>query len=547
MILSRASRVLPTLLAALACFAAAPAQAAFPGSNGDIAFERSEFNAALGRATSDIWVKTPWGQNETNLTEISLSNEIDPAWAPSGDEIAISSDRDGDLDIYVMETDGSIGRQVTNAPGDQTHPAWSPDGTTIAFETSNPDGGTGIWSANADGTEVQPMLPVDAGDPAWSPDGTRLAFIRSRNLHLLNFGTGNVVQLYDIRSNDPDWAPDSSEIAFNTLNRDFSTDEDEIYAIRPDGTGLRNVSNHFNADVDADREPAWSPDGTLIVAKRNYFYVRCFDGWLSIMDANGSGKEVTFENGHSRPDCQGEDVSEFDPSWQPRESSFVPAYARHYARPGSASPVNVPLVPAYRNCATPNARHAPPLDLQSCSPPAQGSPLVTISNAGRGRGKLRMQTVAGNPGTATDEADVNVNVVATDVLCATGQAPGCPGPVADYSGQLLLRIGVRLTDRANPFDGVTGTVWDNLRFELPLDCTPTPGAAGSICKSSSSLDAILPGTLKEGARSVMSLFSIEVLDAGADGSLDTHTATPCPPRCGSGDENPFLVQGVFTP
>ncbi len=83
---------------------------------------------------------------------------------------ALHSDRDGNFEIYVMNADGTAQTNLTNNPADDAFPAWSPDGTKIAFDT-NRDGNFEIYVMNADGTNPTRLTDNPARDesPSWSP------------------------------------------------------------------------------------------------------------------------------------------------------------------------------------------------------------------------------------------------------------------------------------------------------------------------------------------------------------------------------------------
>ena len=104
------------------------------------------------------------------------------AWSPDGARIAFGSLRDGNLEIYVMNADGSAVKRLTDDPAMDIAPAWSPDGSRIAF-VSERDGNRDIFIMNADGSQPVNLTvrPLRDGFPVWSPDGTRIAFVSERD------------------------------------------------------------------------------------------------------------------------------------------------------------------------------------------------------------------------------------------------------------------------------------------------------------------------------------------------------------------------------
>jgi hypothetical protein len=199
-----------------------------------------------------------------------------------------------------------------------------------------------------------------------------------------------------------------------------------------------------------------------------------------------------------------------------------------YPRPGSATPLRVPLVPDYDRCEDPSSVHVTPLALASCAPPALASPLLTTSAAGRGSGFARFVAVPGDPGTGGDEADVAISAFASDVSSTSGGS--------DYEGDVTVSTGLRVTDSANGAAGnEPGTVADS-ELSFPAECVSTPDPRrGATCSASTSADTLIPGFAQEGASTIMSIFSVVLEDAGPDA------------QTGSGDESPFLRQGIFLP
>ncbi|MGD8485307.1 MAG: hypothetical protein PVH07_01595 [Chloroflexota bacterium] len=219
-------------------------------------------------------------------------------------------------DLYLQPITGGEPQQLY---GDRTYkmrPTWSPDGTRIAYDGEDPDGEqipeTGgltpqVWVIPADGSSPPEMLTAEPGgalDPAWSPDGTRIAY---RTL-----GDGRIVSIAADGSDalpltegpgdaEPRWSPDGTRIAFSSER----SGDREIYVMAADGSGVTQLTD----SPGFDGQPSWSPDGTMLAFATDRGPSRD----IYLMNADGSGQVDVSGNG---PAGDGEHRgSDFSPSW----------------------------------------------------------------------------------------------------------------------------------------------------------------------------------------------------------------------------------------
>jgi len=250
---------------------------------------------------SQIYTMYARGSTQTRITNNTLY-DYTPAWSSDGTKIAFQrwltlvGNLLSDPEIHTMNADGSNQTRLTFKDYWCSNPVWSPDGTKIAFDYEESDDKTRIWVMNADGTNQARLTSEVGRSPAWSPDGTKIAFTSTRdgNSEIYVMNTDGTVQtrLTNNPANEtnPSWSPDGTKIVF-TSGRDGNG---EIYVMNVDGTNQRNLTNNTAHDND----PAWSRDGTRIA-----FASERYGDWeIYVMDADGNNQaRLTLspgEDGH---------------------------------------------------------------------------------------------------------------------------------------------------------------------------------------------------------------------------------------------------------
>jgi glucose/arabinose dehydrogenase len=208
-----------------------------------------------------------------------------------------------------------------------------------------------------------------------------------------------------------------------------------------------------------------------------------------------------------------------------------------YPHPFDGRRVRVALVPAFTRCTAPNTRHGGPLDLESCRPPVQRSPYVTLPAAGATEATasavVRAICYPDPPGTydgcaqAGDQRDVSLSVNISDARAKPS--------LVDYTGELDARLKLRITDRENGTSASEAATVSDIELSFPFRCVATDGPEGATCTMGTTVEAITPGAVKEGNLAVWELDDVRVRDGGADGLVATD------------DNRVFLTQGVFVP
>ena len=240
----------------------------------------------------------------------------DPTWAPDASRIAFASDRTGTFEIYSLNVDGTGLSQLTDDGRFRVRksgPDWSPDGERIAFVAFfdlyliyafevEPAYSRPFSALDDSRKSLLSDLSTDSTSPAWSPDGSLIAFTMKdmslvRQVFLLDPATGVSRQLTHGAqpAHGPKWSPDGKQIAFTSA----PSGNLDIYVIGVDGTGLTRLTDH----PANDGARSWSPDGQYIV-----FGSDRSGAWdLYLMRSDGS-EVMRLDTGGG---------GNFDPVWSP--------------------------------------------------------------------------------------------------------------------------------------------------------------------------------------------------------------------------------------
>ena len=225
--------------------------------NSRVAFE------SLGRNGFQIRMYSLVLGRAVNFPEIGGTN-ITPTWAPNGRELAYSSSRSGDPEIWISDSAGALARQITHLRGPDVSPTYnSRTGAQIAW-ISGRTGLPQLYIMNSDGTAIQQL--TDGGyatSPSWSPNGQVIAFAWDRkygpgapggqDIYIMDIATKKWTQLtHDTgRCDYPSWSPDGRHLVYACASS-AKSGSSRIYTMISDGS-----SQHAITPAGADM-PNWS-------------------------------------------------------------------------------------------------------------------------------------------------------------------------------------------------------------------------------------------------------------------------------------------------
>ena len=297
-------RALTALLAALAacCLLPGVAGAAFVGTNGNFAFESARNGFP---ADNDLYTMTSAGATQTRITSLD-QDEINSSWSANGTKLVFDRVAGMRSDINSSNPDGTSRVQLTTSTRNDIRPAWNFNGTQIVFasDRDSTEGVFDIFTMNASGTSqvnITNTPTINEDYPAWSPDGSLIAFSRDDNIYTMSSSGANLTQLTTATTQEiePDWFPTGGQIVYQVGSGGNASTDGEIWKMNANGTGQVNLTNNALHDS----APVWSPAGDKIAFVRDAFKN------AEIYTMNPDGTTVTRITNNTLMDTQ--------PSWRP--------------------------------------------------------------------------------------------------------------------------------------------------------------------------------------------------------------------------------------
>jgi Tol biopolymer transport system component len=310
----------------VALFAAAAAQAAFPGVPGPIAYSHVSFTES-----GDTGGLLAHGPRKRDAPVELTANPTDssPSYSPNGRLIVFAGNHDPGLapqgsHIYVMRNNGDDVRQLTSGSFYDSNPSFSPSGQVVVFDRDRLNGGDShIFSISIDGSGLRQVSDDEGSDwdPVFTPNGKRIVFVsnrmtsgrtdRSNILSMRPDGSQIRLLIGGPRSEaDPDVSPSGRKLAFAS-NRDHGPN---LFIARINGKHVRELthSRHDCFRSACYSSPSWAPDGKHIA----FLSVGRYGSSVDVMRADERGFSKEFDSGGTEEEGFGSSVRA--PGWGPK-------------------------------------------------------------------------------------------------------------------------------------------------------------------------------------------------------------------------------------
>jgi Tol biopolymer transport system component len=274
-------RAVPLLVASVAVVVAAVVAAetatgthnTFPGRNGLIAYAVGSYGTG---ADFDLCVMAADGSRQRRLTR-GPAADLYPAWTSDGTRLAFSRGTPpfpqfGTVTtLRVLNVETLRFMQPPYVTGGSW--SWSPDSSRLVFDRSSPGRRTDVFVVGTDGRGAAQRIAEFAVSPDWSPDGSRIAISHGGSIYVVA-PDGTNPRPVAASGGEPSWSPDGRRIAFDGASG--------IWIVNSDGSGLRQLTSGGQDEG----SPVWSPDGTKIAfVRRDPDYIT--DIWVASVDGSG--------------------------------------------------------------------------------------------------------------------------------------------------------------------------------------------------------------------------------------------------------------------
>jgi TolB protein len=220
-----------------------------------------------GRGGKELYIIDSDGENVERMTS-DASIALSPAWSPDGTHIAYTSYRSGSPLLYERDLQAGRDRLLSDRDGINITPEYSPDGNTIAVATTVA-GNTEVATLNRGGNCCEQHTrgrQFDSLSPSYSPDGRQFAFVSNRlgepHIYVMTVGGGEPRLISDYSyggrayNSSPDWSPTGAKIAYHTRTGE---------TLQIMVADLQSGTRRLLTNVGNNEDPSWAPDGRHVV------------------------------------------------------------------------------------------------------------------------------------------------------------------------------------------------------------------------------------------------------------------------------------------
>ena len=245
---------------------------------------------------ADIRVFDPASSTDRSIADQNC-DEAEPGWAPDNKRIFYHSDCAGNYDLYVVDVGSGASQPITASTCDEREPESAPDGRQLVYRRNcapnafNVDGE--LWVVDLIGGSETP-LGISGRTPAWSPDGTRLAFMSDRNngweIYVYDFASRTTRQLTDCAANCrfPAWSPDSRFIVYHATTGPTTAEAESLWIVSAQG-GVP----HLLVTGDGAGRATWSASGWIAFNSQN--------GIEEVDESGGQRRVLLRDDSHWAP------------------------------------------------------------------------------------------------------------------------------------------------------------------------------------------------------------------------------------------------------